>query len=283
MAAPSTLTGVGPLARIHAQITLLALSLLAASAASADEQGSSTEPSSGEESKSYSWGLGFAGLTQQQAYVGIDRDSIAAPLIYFENRWLRLLGPNLDFKLPALQWGENHELEFKVRTRLFGFGGYEANDAPILDGMEEREAGMTAGPAFHWRNPIIEVVGEWMFDVSDNSQGQRASLGLQRRFQVVDRFALTPSVAATWMDDKYADYYYGVRSAEARVARPEYTFEDNVVNTEVAVRADYMLDQRQTIFMNAGYTRLNSKIKDSPLTDRSGQTMLFFGYLYRFR
>lgn len=269
--------------RVHAPITLFALTLLAASAASAAEQDVAAAPGSGEEPKSFSWGLGVAGLTQQQAYAGIKRDNIAAPLIYFENRWLQLLGPNLDFKLPELTWGEDHAFEFKIRTQLFGFGGYEAKDAPILNGMEERKAGITVGPAFQWSNPIVEVVGEWMFDVSDNSQGQRASLGLQRQFQVGKRFALTPSVTATWMDKKYADYYYGVRSAEARVDRPAYIFQDSVVNTEVALRADYMLDQRQTFFLNVGYTQLNSKIKDSPLIDRSGETMVFLGYLYRFR
>jgi MipA family protein len=269
--------------RVHARITVFALTLLAATAANAAERDPSADPDSGEESKSYSWGLGVAGLTQQLAYAGIERENIAAPLIYFESQWLSLLGPNLDFKLPELKWGEEQEFGFSIRTQLFGFGGYEAEDAPILSDMEERKAGITVGPAFQWSNPIVEVVGEWMFDVSQNSEGQRASLGLQRRFEVGKRFALTPSVSAIWMDSKYADYYYGVRSAEARADRPAYILEDGAVNSEVALRADYMLDERQTFFVNVTYTQLDSKIKDSPLIDRSGETMLFAGYLYRFR
>jgi MipA family protein len=69
----------------------------------------------------------------------------------------------------------------------------------------------------------------------------------------------------------------------ARAGRPAYSIVDGVVSTELTLRADYMFDQRQAVFLQAGYTAPDSKIKDSPLTDRSGQTMVLFGYLYRFR
>ncbi len=269
--------------RVHPRVTVFAMTLLAATAASAAEQDPSAGPDSVEESKSYSWGLGIAGLSQQQSYAGIDRNNFAIPLIYFENRWVELMGPWLDIKLPGLEWGEEQELKFALRTQLFGFDGYKAKDAPILNGMDERKAGIFAGPSFKWSNPIADVFGEWQFDASGNSKGQRFSIGLERQFHIGERFMITPSATATWADKKYADYYYGVRSTEARVDRPAYAIGDGTVNTELTLRADYMFDQRQALFLQAGYTALDSKIKDSPLTDRSGETMVLFGYLYRFR
>jgi outer membrane protein len=267
--------------RTHGPITLLALTLLGV-AANAQEH-DAAGPDSGEESKSYSWGLGIAGLSQQQSYADIDRNNFVIPLIYFESRWVELMGPWLDIKLPSLEWGKDQELKFAVRTQLFGFDGYKAKDAPILNGMEEREAGIFAGPSFKWSNPIADVFGEAMFDASGKSKGQRFTIGVERQLHFGDRFMITPSVAATWADEKYADYYYGVRSAEARADRPAYSIGDGIVNTELTLRADYMFDQRQAVFLQAGYTLLDSKIKDSPLTDRSGETMVLFGYLYRFR
>jgi outer membrane protein len=268
--------------RAHARITCFALNLLAATAAGAAEQDSSADADSADESKSYSWGLGIAGLSQQQPYAGIDRNNIAIPLIYFENRWVELMGPWLDLKLPGFEWGEDQELKLALRTQLFGFDGYKAKDAPILNGMDERKAGIFAGPSFKWSNALVGVFGEWQFDVSGNSKGQRISIGLERQFHVGEHLMFTPSATATWLDKKYADYYYGVRGAEARTGRPAYAG-DSTVNAEFSLRTDYMFDQRQAVFMQVGYTALGSRIKDSPLTDRSGETMVLVGYLYRFR
>lgn len=219
--------------RINHPITLCTSILLAASAANAAERDPAGADPGEQESISYSWGFGVAGLSQQQSYAGVDRNNFAIPLIYFENRWVELMGPWLDIKLPSLEWGEDQELKFAVRTQLFGFDGYEPKDAPILNGMEERKAGIFAGPSFKWSNPIADVFGEAMFDASGNSKGQRFSLGVERQFHIGERFMITPGVTATWADEKYADYYYGVRSAEARADRAAYSIGDSVVNTEL--------------------------------------------------
>ena len=271
--------------RITARLPYFMLTLLAASAAGAaeDKPVPDAHPDGGgpDGGKSYSWGLGFGGITQQQAYTGIDRNNIAIPLIYFENRWVQLMGPFLDIKLPGVEWSEDEKLSFTLKTQLFGFDGYEPKDAPILNGMEKRKSGLFSGPSFKWENPVANVFGEYLFDVSGNSKGQRISLGLEHTFNVGEHLMFTPSVTGIWLDKKYADYYYGVRTAEARVGRPAYRV-DSTLNTEISLRTDYFLDPHQAVFMSLGYTALGSDIKDSPLTDRSNETMAFLGYLYRF-
>lgn len=269
--------------RTTARSTQLALSLLlAAATVGAAEQDSGPGPDGERGEGSYSWGLGIAAFTQQQSYDGMDRFNMAIPVIFFENRWVELMGPTLDFKLPALEWGEDHKLQLAARTELFGFDGYKAKDAPILSGMSRRKNGFFSGPAAKWSNPLVDVSAQWMFDVSGNSKGQRLSLGLERSWFVGQHWMFTPSVTATWMDRKYADYYYGVRTTEARAGRPAYVA-DSTVNTELALRADYMLDEHQALFLQLGYTALGSEIKDSPLTSRSSETTAFLGYLYRFK
>jgi MipA family protein len=258
-----------------------ALALLTAAAADAADRDGPPDGDSPGAAQSYSWGLGIAGFSQQQAYTGIDRFNTAIPVVHFENRWVELMGPWLDIKLPGIEWGEDQALTLAVRTQLFGFDGYKPKDAPILNGMDERENGIFAGPAAKWSNPLIDVFGEWMVDVSGNSEGQRMSIGLEHQFHVGERFMITPGAAALWLDKKYADYYYGVRSTEVRADRPAYVA-DSTVNIEFSLRADYFLDQHKAVFIELGYTALGSEIKDSPLTDRSSETMVLMGYLYRF-
>jgi hypothetical protein len=50
--------------------------------------------------------------------------------------------------------GTDHELKVGVGVNLFGFGGYKASDAPILNGMENRRQGIFMGPAAKWSPPV---------------------------------------------------------------------------------------------------------------------------------
>jgi outer membrane protein len=297
MATPVRFYGVFPMLRAPTRLTAFVLTLLAAAAAGAAEQkggspdgGPGGDAEGGHEggpggpggnSKSYSWGLGLAGISQQLPYAGIDRDNIAVPMIYFENQYLQLFGPFLDIKAPGIRWSEEQELSFTGRISFFGTNGYEASDAPILNGMAERKAGIFAGPSAKWSNPWADVSLEWLFDASGDSKGQTIKLGLERSFHSGNHFMFTPSVAAILLDKKYADYYYGVRSTEARVGRPAY-IADSTMNVEFSLRTDYLINPRQAVFLSLGYTALGSEIKDSPLIDRSGETQVFMGYLYRF-
>ncbi len=256
------------------RITCFAAALLAASTANAAD-------AQDDDNKSYSWGLGVAGISQQLSYTGIDRDNMVVPLIYFENRWVELSGPFLDFKAPSIQWSDEQELSFTGRINFFATNGYEAGDAPILNGMAERKAGIFAGPTATWSNPLANVSLEWLLDASGESKGQTIKLGLEHAFQAGNHFMFTPSVAATWLDKKFANYYYGVRDTEARAGRPAYAA-DSTMNLELSLRTDYLIDPRQAVFVSLEYTALGSELKDSPLTERSNETQVFAGYLYRF-
>jgi hypothetical protein len=46
------------------------------------------------------WRLGIGGGLLQKAYAGVDGEGIPLPLLIFENRWISLPGPGIDFKLP---------------------------------------------------------------------------------------------------------------------------------------------------------------------------------------
>jgi len=267
--------------RRFASLTTAFALVLLARAVPAQESDAPPDGSPPEDEKSYSWGLGLGGISKQQAYTGIDRENIGIPLIYFENRWVQLFGPWLDIKLPSLEWKDDNELSFGLRTQFFGTDGYEEDDAPILEGMDERKESLLVGAYAKWSNPIVDVSAEYLQDVSGESEGSRIKFGVEKSWQAGQHWRFTPSATATWYDDKYVDYYYGVRPAEARIDRPSYVG-DATMNFDLGLRTDYMFDQHQSVFVMLEYTALGSEIDDSPLTDRSNETMVLLGYIYRF-
>lgn len=234
----------------------------------------------GAEVQSSSWGLGIGVGSKQKPYAGIDRDTEVLPLIEFENKYIRLLGPALEVKLPGLAISDTQRLNFRIAARYAIFGGYEADDAPILVGMGERKDGFWAGPKIEWKNSLVNVTAEWVRDASGYSKGQRLSLGLDRTWRPGEHVMLTPRVAAIWQDRKYNDYYFGVRNDEALAGRPAYKGESGV-NAEVGLRGIYRIDRHHSVLLDASVTRLAPEIKDSPLVDRSTENRVLLAYVYR--
>lgn len=254
--------------RLTTASTALVLGLGASTAASADQPEGSA------------WGLGVGAVSSQQPYKGIDRDSEVLPLIYFENEYLRVFGPTAEIKLPGLEISDTQQLDFSL-VGEYDFSGYDDDDARILEGMSDRKGGFWAGAKVKWRNDLADVSAEWLGDVSGNSKGQRFTLGLERSWRIGEHIMLTPRLAAIWQDEKYVDYYFGVRENEARIDRAAYDGKSGI-NTEFGVRGNYMFDDHHSVFLDLKATSLANEIKDSPLVDQSSENSVLFGYLYRF-
>lgn len=227
-----------------------------------------------------SWGLGIGLSSSQQPYTDIDRDNEAIPLIYFENDYVQVFGPRAEIKLPGLQITESSELEFNL-VADYDFSGYEEGDARILDGMDDRDGGLWAGAVVKWEHEMFDVSAEWLADASGNSDGQRVTLELERSWGWGEHITLTPRLAAIWQDKEYVDYYFGVRSDEARFDRPTYEGKSGI-NTEFGVRGTYRIDKHHSVILDLEAVRLASEIEDSPLVDSSTENSVSFGYLYRF-
>lgn len=261
------------------RISCVCLVLLAATVTNAAAEAFAPDGGSGE-GESCSLGLGVAGMTTRKPYIDIDRDYLPVPVIYFENRWLQLMGSTLEFKLPGISWSEAHAVSTGVRVEFDG-SGYKQGDAPILNGLSERKSGILVGAAVRWDGPLLGIFAEAMVDASGNSKGRRLSVGLDRSFIVGEHVIITPSVKTTQMDRKYANYYYGVLPGEARAGRKAYA-PGRTLNTSLGMQADYMWGDHHALFLQAEYTALGNEIRNSPLTGRSGESMLFLGYMFRF-
>jgi len=220
------------------------------------------------------WGIGLGGGVQTQPYAGVDRKAQALPLLFFENRYVRVMGPGVDFKLP-----DAGPVSFALRARYSG-EGYAEDDSPTLAGMGSRHGGVWLGASVHWRNDIATVFGEVSSDASGHSNGLQARVGIDKEFRL-GRVSLTPALSATWYDSKYVDYYYGVTSAQALATRAQYSGR-STVNTELSLRGRYLLTPQSALTFEIGTARLGSGVADSPLVDRSTTAKVGVGYLYRF-
>jgi outer membrane scaffolding protein for murein synthesis (MipA/OmpV family) len=220
------------------------------------------------------WGLGLAVDVQQEAYRDMGNDTQGIPLIYFENYWVRVMGPGVELKLPPAG-----PVSFRLKAR-YSLDGYEASDSPALAGMAKRGDGVWIGGQATWHTPFVNLSAELMGDASSHSGGRQFKLQADRRF-ASGKFSFTPRLAAVHLDQEYVGYYYGVNASEVTPGRSQYGGE-STVNLEVGLRIDYALSPKQNVFFDLRSTRLGDGIKDSPLVDRSSQTGLRVGYLYRF-
>lgn len=234
----------------------------------------------GKDDGSSTWGLGIGAVSTQKAYKDIDRDNTVLPMIQYENRWLRVFGPGLTVKLPRWDVAPGHRVDFGLVAKWDG-AGYEADDAPILNGMAERKGGIWVGAKAAWKSDFAELGAEWTADASGHSKGQRLGLSLERSFRVGQNVMLTPRLGAHWLDKKYVDYYYGVSAAEANANRPAYEGK-STVNLEAGLRTTFMLDASNSLFVDLNATALGKGITDSPLVDHKVMPAALVGYLYRF-
>jgi len=220
------------------------------------------------------WGLGLVTLYDRKPYRSFDNKAKALPFIFYDSRWVSLIGPTLDLKLLPTD-----SLSFSARLHYAG-DGYEPGDSPYLAGMAERKASFWAGGAISWKTDLATLSAELLGDASRKSKGKRASLGIEREFKAGD-FDFTPRVALHRFDGKYVNYYYGVSADESTSTRRYYGGK-STTNIEAGVRIGYSLAPRHNLSLDLSTIRLGSSIKESPLVERSRQDGVRFGYLYLF-
>jgi len=260
---------VPPVLRLLPVLAALALAPTTSSAQAADPAGA--------EASRFALGAGVG--TRQFAYAGMARKNQALPLLYYENRWVRVAGVGAEFKLLRQPLGDTQALTAGLRIK-YDNEGFDAGDSPRLAGMDERKGGFWGGASATWRNPVAPLTLEWLADLSGHSKGSKLQLQADHRFSL-GALSLTPRVQLQWLDRKYVDYYFGVRAHEATADRAAYAGAAALA-VEAGLRVDYALTARHAVFLDLSRTELPDEIKRSPIVDRQATSRAAFGYLYRF-
>ncbi len=141
-------------------------------------------------------------------YKRMDKKVIIAPIPFITGNIGRLsLGPQgLSFRAIG-----NHLMSASVYAKFDG-------DKYLGLGMNPRRQSTFVGISTKLFKYGLNV----QKDVSGNSHGYTAQLSYGEFYKITDSLMLRAGLSLEWADDRYAEYYYGVRSHEATADRREY-------------------------------------------------------------
>jgi len=170
---------------------------------------------------------------------------------FFENSYALIRTPRYALKLTA-----NPRFE-----------SLDPSDSPALSGMEDRDLAFDAGLAFEtggiWGSMQIKVLS----DITGTHEGQEISLFYTRPF-VKARWRIEPTAGLILKSDNLVDYYYGVRSSEAREDRPAYQGQ-STINSHLGLNLIYGATRHWNVIAGLSYEHLGGKIRNSPVIEKN--------------
>lgn len=143
---------------------------------------------------------------------------------------------------------------------------YEADDSPVLEGMDDRDATALAGLQVQ-----VETAGGFDFsagyahDVLDRIGGGEAQLEIARPLPWrTTRF--TPSLTLHWTDAALVRHDYGVADNETTASRPAYRPGD-ALSLEAGIGIFTELTPSLSLIVNTSVEWFDSEVRNSPIVD----------------
>ncbi|WP_353572467.1 MipA/OmpV family protein [Candidatus Albibeggiatoa sp. nov. BB20] len=218
--------------------------------------------------------VGAIALWNTEVYQGTGSEARLLPALYLKSsRW--------EFNFKELKYSLIDTKQFKLSPILsLDMNGYDADDSPVLTGMEDRDFSVGLGLAAKVKLGLFDVNASIQQDISNNSDGLLADLSLGMTRPITRQLIAGFKVGATYQDSDYSNYYYGVLPSEARDSRPAYEL-DNTINPYVQVNAIYRLNKVWSLNSAIIYTQLDSEIEDSPIVGNGNEMTILLGITYQ--
>ena len=218
------------------------------------------------------WGLGVGAGVEASPYVRGDTKYTPIPLISFDDKWIHAIGTTIDLKI-----GNWDNVSVALRGNYALGDGYKNDDAPILNGMQNRNPTFWYGPALAWKTGYGTLSADYLLG---GNRGERASIDYSKSFDF-GKFSVQPYGGVEWLSSDYVNYYYGVQASEARAGRPEYTG-TAAYDVSLGTRLNYSLTRQQKVVLDVGVKHFTSGITDSPIVGRSYVPAARLAYIYQF-
>ena len=100
-------------------------------------------------------------------------------------------------------------------------------------------------------------------DINGRSKGWLTEASYGEFFRITDSLMLRAGLSLEWNDDKYAEYYYGVRKSEARTYRPEYHVK-NYFTPGISFMPIYKINEDINFTTALSFKLLPKDVSDSP-------------------
>jgi outer membrane protein len=140
--------------------------------------------------------------------------------------------------------------------------------------MARRRDSIEGGPTFDWDFDVIAFSVAYFGDLSRASRGRSLRASIYKPLLKDDSWDVGALLQFDAMNSRLANYYFGVRAAEANAARPEYQ-PGKQVNTSVGLSGTYKLDKQHALMFGAIVTRLAVA---SPIVEKRNAPTFYFGY-----
>ncbi|MFV3129062.1 MipA/OmpV family protein [Niveispirillum sp. KHB5.9] len=136
------------------------------------------------------------------------------------------------------------------------------------------------------RRDSFTLEATYLTDVSNEHDGAIGSVGLSYGRQLGDRWSVGGGIRLTYVDDKYAQAYFGIDAAGAAASGlPVYNAGGGIRDIGISAKVGYALDENWSLQLLGNYKQLTGDFKDSPVVDLEGSASQFSGAVaigYRF-
>lgn len=211
------------------------------------------------------YALGLAVTTSQSPYVDDDNSTWGYPYLSsfrnaaFTDDWLLINDGDL-----GVRWVSNDVWVLGAVGRM-NAGGFGNTDSVALQGLEERQWTIEAGPLVGWRGWPLHLEYKLYMDLLNRAEGMKNEFTLSFPAEFSWGY-LVPYVKLVHQDADYNDYYYGVSADEATPTREAYLAgaSNNIV---AQFRAGYAISERWLLTGHVSSEWLGSSIRNSPIVE----------------
>lgn len=121
-------------------------------------------------------------------------------------------------------------------------------------------------------------------DVADGHGGTQITGSVGVVFQLSDNFRLVPSLGFNFVDDTYAESFYGVSSGGAFLSGlEEFTAGGGLEYTQAALFAVRTIDKHWSVTGTIAFNKLQEDAAASPITQRGTDEQLFAGFILNYK
>lgn len=207
----------------------------------------------------------------------VENTTSILPQAFYDNNRLYLEGSEGGFYPYKSQ---KHHVRLGISYDGREFDPSDANTS-ALQQLDERQW----SALFHASYMYITPVGGFKIKVAQDAlnrhDGTAITVSHLSKFNQ-GNVTIYPVIGATWYDDKYNSYYYGVSQSESDKSGLTTQTINADISPFVSVAVNYKLNERMALFVNQKAEWLSGSQKDSQLVDGKVQATTRLGVNYTF-
>lgn len=225
------------------------------------------------ESSNFEAGLGVVSINN--VYRGLPTETLAFPLISYQNGEFAIEGAELSYNLCDC-------LGFNIKSHLKpGFDFLDAsksNDSQIKN-LSDREISVLGGFTLTKEHTKVIFAISLSRDISGNSNGAVIEGNLSKPLSLSEQIIFIPSFAVAAMNEQYSSYYFGVEAAQD--ALPKYSI-GSTYRMTASSTVVYKQSADLSLLTSISMSKLSSEIAASPLVEDTYSQAVVVGFKYAF-